>query len=186
MLSPNSIALNSTSILVRTLLLKFSLAQMSLMVPMLWSWVMWSLFFYLNEYSFPANDVVLYSEYKLSTPVTAVDPIPWNRMPSIPSIPSLGKAIGYGLTTDDGSTSDVLREVELNTVGDSVCTDFFVSSEQDQAELISVNSDQRSVCQGDSGGPLTVQDGSLLLGVTSFTGETCGTTPQGFVATSFH
>lgn len=136
--------------------------------------------FFSENYDFPVDDIVL---YKLASPVTNIEPITWNRAASIPTIPSVGKAIGFGLTTDGGSAPSILLEVELDIVDDSVCINFFPPSGQDNDELVFVFTPGKSVCQGDSGGPLVQSE--TLMGLTSF-GGVCGQSPAGFAATSYH
>lgn len=135
--------------------------------------------FYRDDYDPPLNDIVLYH----FPPVTNVEPIPWNDLPSVPNIGALAKAIGFGVTTNGGvSSSVILMEVELELVDDSVCNDEYRSG-HDDGEIICTRTAGKGTCQGDSGGPL-VRNG-LLLGMTSY-GGTCGASPDVYAATSYH
>jgi hypothetical protein len=138
---------------------------------------------YLTEYNFPFNDIVLYT---WDEPVNNIDPIAFNRVADLPSAGSVGRAIGFGLTSDEGSESTILLQLDLNVVAASVCNNFFSGEDLSESELVCVRApDGKGICQGDSGGPLfaTVGGELTLLGMTSF-GGTCGASPSGFTATS--
>jgi secreted trypsin-like serine protease len=138
---------------------------------------------YPTEYKFPLNDIVV---YLLDEPVNNIDPIAFNRVADLPSEGFVGRAIGFGLTTHQGSAPDILMQVDVKVVADSVCYNHFTDLAVPESELICVQEpDAQGVCQGDSGGPLfaTVGDELTLLAITSFTGV-CGVDPSGFAATS--
>jgi Trypsin len=132
---------------------------------------------YLPNYKFPNNDIVLYT---WDNPVTNIVPITFNRNKDRPIIGSLAKTIGFGLTTDGGSESNVLLQVDMNVVAASVC-----DPDLSESELVCVQSPGVGTCQGDSGGPLFGSlDGKLtLFGCTSFGDVVCGTF-SGFAAPS--
>jgi trypsin len=70
-----------------------------------------------GTYSFPTDDIVL---MKLRNS-TIVAPVSWNKDPSIPKLGDLGRTIGFGLTSDSGSISPVLRKVDLPTISSAEC-----------------------------------------------------------------
>jgi hypothetical protein len=139
---------------------------------------------YPTMYNFPFNDIVLYT---WDEPVNNIKPIAFNRVEDLPSAGSMGRAIGFGLTTHQGSASSILLQVDLNVVAVSVCNDNFSGSpDHSESELVCVQPPEGlGICQGDSGGPLfTIVGGTLtLLGIASFVGK-CGASPSGFTATS--
>jgi len=97
---------------------------------------------------------------------------------SFPKFPSDGskdtapmfRAMGWGTTTESGSTSTTLREVDLPLVKDADCGTA-AAVEICAGDLIKGGID---TCQGDSGGPLVVVEGGAftLVGLTSW-GEGC-------------
>lgn len=141
-------------------------------------------YFFRENYDFPLYDIVL---YVLDAPVTNIDPIAFNRACDLPVIGSMAKAIGFGLTSDGGSLSNALMEVELEVQPASVCNDFYSGDDLSEAELVCVFTQGKGTCQGDSGGPIvgTVDGVLTTFGVTSF-GGTCAESPSGFIATSHY
>jgi secreted trypsin-like serine protease len=137
---------------------------------------------HLPNYAFPSNDIVLYT---WDDPVTDIDPIAFNRNTDRPLIGSLARAIGYGRTTEGGSESNILLQVDLNVVAASVCNIVFNGPDLSESELVCVQTPGKGICQGDSGGPLfgTVDGELTLFGSTSF-GGVCGVAPSGFAAPS--
>jgi secreted trypsin-like serine protease len=79
--------------------------------------------------------------------------------------------LGWGLTSEDGDLSDVLRKATVPIVSDAKCAAAYGTS-FDAATMVCAGYDQGGVdtCQGDSGGPLVVA--GKLAGITSF-GEGC-------------
>ncbi len=79
--------------------------------------------------------------------------------------------LGWGLTSEDGDPSDVLRKATVPIVSDAKCAAAYGTS-FDAATMVCAGYDQGGVdtCQGDSGGPLVVA--GKLAGITSF-GEGC-------------
>ena len=89
--------------------------------------------------------------------------------------------IGFGLTdsTDDGSSSRILKEVDLTYVPNEECENakapgFLGDSYQGLItdDMLCANDDGQDSCQGDSGGPLIVGGGNVaddvLVGVVSW------------------
>ncbi|MFF7382314.1 trypsin-like serine protease [Streptomyces griseoluteus] len=81
------------------------------------------------------------------------------------------RILGWGTTSENGSSSNQLRTATVPTVSDSSCRSSygsdFVQSDMVCAGLTSGGVD---TCQGDSGGPLII--GGVLAGITSW-GEGC-------------
>ncbi|NNF70391.1 MAG: serine protease, partial [Acidimicrobiia bacterium] len=91
-------------------------------------------------------------------------------------------AIGWGHTSEGGSSSDVLMEVAIPTLSDATCSfilgsDFIPSIELCAGDIYNGGED---TCQGDSGGPILVPGASgwLQAGVTSW-GIGCATIVPG-------
>lgn len=77
--------------------------------------------------------------------------------------------IGWGTTREDGSTSGVLREVEVNVVDSAKCGETYELTEN--MICAGVTEGGKDSCQGDSGGPLMArqEDGSWSqVGIVSF------------------
>lgn len=81
------------------------------------------------------------------------------------------RILGWGTTSESGSSSNQLRTATVPTVSDSSCTSAygsdFVATDMVCAGYTSGGVD---TCQGDSGGPLLI--GGVLAGITSW-GEGC-------------
>lgn len=81
------------------------------------------------------------------------------------------RILGWGTTSENGSSSNQLRTATVPTVSNSSCSSSygsnFISSDMVCAGLTSGGVD---TCQGDSGGPLLI--GGVLAGITSW-GEGC-------------
>lgn len=86
-------------------------------------------------------------------------------------------AIGWGLTVDgdDNSASEVLRQVTMPIVSNSVCNTALSGGITANMVCAGLAQGGKDACQGDSGGPLIVSSGGTnkLVGVTSF-GIGCG------------
>lgn len=95
-------------------------------------------------------------------------------------------AIGFG-TTEQGTTSDDLREVALPVATDEACRSTYGADYVPERAVCagypsreaSGSATGKDTCTGDSGGPLLTPDGTgsfVLAGVTSFGSEDCGST----------
>ena len=84
---------------------------------------------------------------------------------------------GWGLTTENGTPSDVLRSAELSVLPDSHCARSLAGGfDQETSICAGVTGGERDSCQGDSGGPLvvpTADGGARLIGDVQ-AGAGCG------------
>ncbi|XP_012155514.2 trypsin-1 [Ceratitis capitata] len=117
------------------------------------------------------NDIAL---VKLNKPVELKDPI---RPVCLPNIRRQnfdfkeGIVAGWGLTSQDGSVSSILREVAVPIITNAQCRATAYKSMIVSTMLCAgvVGKGGKDACQGDSGGPLIVRDGIFqLAGVVSF------------------
>ncbi|MET8692427.1 S1 family peptidase [Streptomyces bauhiniae] len=101
------------------------------------------------------------------TPVSYVS----SSQTSVYAAGTTARILGWGTTSESGSSSNQLRTATVPTVSDSSCRSSygsdFVQSDMVCAGLTSGGVD---TCQGDSGGPLII--GGVLAGITSW-GEGC-------------
>lgn len=118
-----------------------------------------------------------------------------NLNPDLPQPNSYVRAIGYGRTSINSSldTKPTLREVDMPTASNENCEQSWGTVNVSVSSAFQICAGDRdgncSPCSGDSGGPLLqyTADGSpVVLAVTSFTTNTCGSPgrPSGFVRTS--
>lgn len=88
---------------------------------------------------------------------------------------TIATVAGWGTTSEGGSTSSQLLEVDLPIISDADCAAYYGSSTNGAFEVCAgVPEGGKDSCQGDSGGPLMVGSGSeaLLIGIVSW-GEGC-------------
>ncbi|MFF5016464.1 S1 family peptidase [Streptomyces sp. NPDC001165] len=81
------------------------------------------------------------------------------------------RILGWGTTSENGSSSNQLRTATIPTVSDSSCKSSY-GSDFVQTDMVCAGYTSGGVdtCQGDSGGPLLI--GGVLAGITSW-GEGC-------------
>ncbi|MFE0512576.1 S1 family peptidase [Streptomyces sp. NPDC058964] len=81
------------------------------------------------------------------------------------------RILGWGTTSENGSSSNQLRTATVPIVSDSSCTSSY-GSDFVQTDMVCAGYTSGGVdtCQGDSGGPLLI--GGVLAGITSW-GEGC-------------
>lgn len=89
---------------------------------------------------------------------------------------TLATVTGWGLTSEGGSGSNELREVQIPILDDAQCAAAYGSSTDAATEFCAgYPQGGKDSCQGDSGGPVVVPDGHgghLLVGIVSW-GEGC-------------
>jgi hypothetical protein len=84
-------------------------------------------------------------------------------------------ATGWGATSEGGPGSDILREVRIEMISDSVCDLSFGGFFAQSMVCAGLMQGGKDACQGDSGGPLVVPTSAgefRLVGATS-TGDGC-------------
>lgn len=82
---------------------------------------------------------------------------------------------GWGATSEGGSTSSQLLEVDLPVVSDSACGAYYGTFHGPSEVCAGTDQGGKDSCQGDSGGPLMAEDDQgnpILIGVVS-RGEGC-------------
>jgi hypothetical protein len=123
------------------------------------------------------NDVAILTLTRAApfTPLQLTDPAD----PELFAAGASARIVGWGTTSEGGSTSDNLRKANVPMVSDEDCASDYSQprsgTEQfDAATMVCAGDGVHDTCQGDSGGPLMVSDGSklVLAGVTSW-GEGC-------------
>jgi len=81
-------------------------------------------------------------------------------------------ALGWGTTSEGGSISPVLREVDIPIIDNERCANYYSGTSGITAQMLCayVDGGGRDSCQGDSGGPLIVMSGGqpLLVGIVSW------------------
>jgi len=90
---------------------------------------------------------------------------------------SLVTTSGFGLTSENGSTSRIALEISLTLLSPGTCSNSLPSELQflSQTILCANGSSTASICSGDSGGPLFLNSptGRKLAGATSFGSTPC-------------
>jgi hypothetical protein len=116
------------------------------------------------------NDIAL---FRLARPVTDVGTISLVTAANQITAGTTATAIGFGLTSDGGSASSTLRDVEVPIVSQSAANAAY-NGLNDTHLAAGLAAGGRDSCQGDSGGPLVVNTNGqwALAGITSF-GDGC-------------
>ena len=122
------------------------------------------------NYDPPKNDIML---IKIDHAIlsTQVKPVALNSQNNIPENGDLLTAIGFGATSEGGSSPNVLQEVILCAVSYLDCKKVY--GELVIADLMICSySPQKDTCQGDSGGPLIIAGNNaatdVQIGIVSF------------------
>lgn len=132
--------------------------------------------------SIEATEIFVHPEYdgdhdvavlKLATPSTLGVPLPYAHPgdEGLYAPGTLATVTGWGATSDGGSGSDELREVQVPVLSDAQCTGYYGTSTDGPSEVCAgYPQGGKDSCQGDSGGPFIVPDGSgwLLVGIVSW------------------
>jgi trypsin len=126
------------------------------------------------EPSTTTNDYML---LKLQSPVdtNTYPTIELNNDNSVPQVDQLLTVIGFGATSEGGSGSTALQQVEVPVDSHEVCNEQYGGNiVQEVMFCAGFTSGGKDSCQGDSGGPIfEVRDGQpVQVGVVSF-GEGC-------------
>lgn len=136
--------------------------------------------------SIEASEIFVHPQYdgdhdvavlKLSRPSTLGVPLAYAHPGDESYYPpgTLATTTGWGATSEGGSGSDELREVQVPIVSDAQCAAYYGSSLDPATEVCAGYAQGgKDSCQGDSGGPFIVPKGSgwLLVGVVSW-GDGC-------------
>ena len=129
------------------------------------------------------NDIAL---LRLDTPVTLGDGTysPYTKTATIPLIPATigslagvnASVTGWGLTSEGGSLSNILQEVQLPIIENSVCNDasHYNGDITNNMMCAGYDAGMKDSCNGDSGGPLVVLNAGQwnLAGIVSW-GDGC-------------
>lgn len=117
-----------------------------------------------NNPSTYAYDIMLVKLTNFSTaPIVLL-----NQDNFVPVVNEAVSVIGFGLTSEGGSQSLVLQEVDVNVINFDTCrASYDEGFTIDDTSMICAAAPGKDSCQGDSGGPLFDALGSLL-GVVSF------------------
>jgi secreted trypsin-like serine protease len=130
------------------------------------------------------NDIAL---LQLNTPVTISDGTPpyyYTKTAAIPLVPATigslagvnASVTGWGLTSESGSPSNILQEVQLPIIENSVCNNASHYDGKITSNMMCAGYDAGGydACAGDSGGPLVVQNAGQwnLAGIVSW-GDGC-------------
>lgn len=93
---------------------------------------------------------------KLQDPVTTIAPVELNTDSSNPSSGQTLTVIGFGTTSEGGSASVTLQEVDVNFIPTDQCNgnDSYRGDVQDDVMLCAGVGGGKDSCQGDSGGPI--------------------------------
>ena len=117
------------------------------------------------------NDIAL---LRLSQPVRCADSI---TMPSLDDgsysdADTTATVAGWGLTSDRGRSSDVLKSVDLKLLTNAQCENYGYQGQIADSMICAIGNLQggEDSCQGDSGGPLFVQQGGvdIIVGIVSW------------------
>ncbi len=88
---------------------------------------------------------------------------------------TIATTIGWGLTSDGGLSSDVLKKLEAEIISNDECKTHLAGNILDSTICAGKLGSSESICNGDSGGPLMVpyRDRWMQVGITSFGTNIC-------------
>ena len=88
---------------------------------------------------------------------------------------TIATTIGWGLTSDGGLSSDVLKRLEAEIISNDECKTHLGENILDSTICAGKLGSSESICNGDSGGPLMVpyRDRWMQVGITSFGTNIC-------------
>ncbi|KAL3930282.1 MAG: hypothetical protein SGBAC_011832 [Bacillariaceae sp.] len=113
---------------------------------------------------------------KLETRVTTKGDVKLvlNRQFSTPSDGQILTAIGTGDTSEGGTQSDQILQVDLPSFNYEACNEVYGGEVDHDAMMCAGGVENQDSCQGDSGGPIVIRNGNThtQVGVTSW-GEGC-------------
>lgn len=95
------------------------------------------------------------------------------------TLPEVGFALGWGLTSVDGENSDILQYLDLPLISNEACNSVYQPMDTtilDNQICAGYYEGGKDTCQNDSGGPLLINtdSGDQLVGIVSF-----GASPDG-------
>ena len=108
---------------------------------------------------------------KLKTAITQVAPVTLNTNSAVPAVDAPEIVFGFGDTSFEGTSSNVLLEVGVNAVSYTTCNNHYRTIFD--AGMICGYSSGKASCQGDSGGPIILAGSSsaatdIQVGIVSF------------------
>ena len=138
--------------------------------------------------AFVVQDTFIHPEYSNSSDFNDIallklaNPVPLSLVDTYAKLPSLSidsanagtddpvKVLGWGATSEDGSSSNVLQEVIVPVTTEAFCQQAYTDIDYDVQICAGLPNGGRDSCQGDSGGPLlfTADGEDFLAGVVSF------------------
>lgn len=150
-----------------------------------------------KEHEYPVAEIIDHKDYdattnendialvRLDRELTEGAFLELNERATIPDKTPV-RALGWGVTKENGNVSDELRQVDINVVSNADCQKSYAAGTSGDAPQISEGmlcagkpEGQKDSCQGDSGGPLIIVGAngrpSTLAGIVSF-GIGCGQT----------
>lgn len=88
---------------------------------------------------------------------------------------TIATTIGWGLTSDGGQSSDVLKKLDAEIISNAECETHLGDKVLDSTICAGKLGSNESICNGDSGGPLMVRYRSrwMQVGITSFGTNIC-------------
>lgn len=118
-------------------------------------------------------DLMMFKIERVTTP-SQLAPIALNQNTFFPGNGQVLTAIGFGATSEGGSGSRTLLQVNVPTISFEQCAPRVSGHPLHDNSMICAGGERGfDACQGDSGGPLIDPETGVLVGVTSW-GDGCG------------